>query len=355
MFSGRYSLCRSCNARSPSERKITGLVPWGLRRIVSWANHKNNATLPTSNSARTRLFWGLGAALAGLLSHHFLDHIVGRSHKRLDRIHRPHGRHLLLVGLLSLATAMTTRGPALLAPPGRRSRFLDLLDRFAHQRHPFAIGGHHQQRPFLFGGRNRKAVLEHLDIAGLLSVEILRRFDGDLQTENRPQLPNRLGVSVVDHERPQPPLEQVGILSLRQVELGVQGGRFDPVVAVANPLDVDLAEDRQIGTLAGLIQPGKFLVRSEPESPDTVRVGPTSPGPAKSRNASSIHRPITKRSRKTILLDLINGLMLIGGVLQVFDQAPERLESLIDVHRASLLLGGRREIELDGGSVAGQA
>jgi hypothetical protein len=45
------------------------------------------------------------------------------------------------------------------------------------------------------------------------------------------------------------------------VESGVQRGGFDSVVAVAGPLDVNLAEDRQIGTLVGLIQAGKFPVR----------------------------------------------------------------------------------------------
>ena len=107
-------------------------------------------------------------------------------------------------------------------------------------------------------------------------------------------------MSIVDHERPQPLLEQVRILPLRQVELGVQGGGFDSVVAVAGPLDADLAEDRQIGTLVRLIQPGKFLVRVGGESPATVRVGPTSPVPAMSKNAWSSHRPITKRSRKMV-------------------------------------------------------
>ena len=198
-------------------------------------------------------------------------------------------------------------------------------------------------------------VLKHLDIAGLLPVEILRRLDGDLQTEDRPQLPDRLGVSVVDHERAQPLLEQVRILSSRQVELGVQGGGFDPVVAVASPLDVDLAEDRQIGTLAGLIQPGKFLVR--------LRGGITGDSQGRTDVPSTGHvqerleQPAADDQEipKEGLLDLMDRLMLIGGVLEAFDQAPERLESLIDVHRAGLLLGGRREIELDGGRGGGQA
>src|SRR5271157_4474506 len=67
-------------------------------------------------------------------------------------------------------------------------------------------------------------------------------------------------MSVVDHKRSQPLLEQVRILPPREVELGIQGGRFDPVVAVADSLNGDLAEDRQVGTLAGSVQAGKFLV-----------------------------------------------------------------------------------------------
>ena len=180
----------------------------------------------------------------------------------LDRIHRSHGRHLLLVGLFSLTAAATIRRLVASTAAGRSTRLLKLLNRLTDQWHSFAIGRHHQQRGFRLRVRNGKAVLKHLNIAGLLSVEILRRLDSNFQTENRPQLPDGLGMSVVDHERPQPPLEQVGILSLRQVELGVQGGRFDPVVTVADPLDVDLAEDRQVGTLVRLIQPRKFPVRS---------------------------------------------------------------------------------------------
>jgi hypothetical protein len=41
-------------------------------------------------------------------------------------------------------------------------------------------------------------------------------------------------------------------------------------------------------------------------------------------------------------------LLLIGGVLHAFDQLPEDLEPLVDLRRARLLLGGQREIELDG-------
>src|SRR5512135_3177961 len=51
-----------------------------------------------------------GATLTGLLPHHFLDHIVGLAHERLDRINRTHRRHLLLVRLLALATTLVRQG-----------------------------------------------------------------------------------------------------------------------------------------------------------------------------------------------------------------------------------------------------
>ena len=65
--------------------------------------------------------------------------------------------------------------------------------------------------------------MKHLDIAGLLSVQVLRCSHGDLQAENRPQLADRLGVSIIDDEQPQPLLEQVRILALRQVQLRSKG------------------------------------------------------------------------------------------------------------------------------------
>src|SRR3954452_10948533 len=54
------------------------------------------------------------------------------------------------------------------------------------------------------------------------------------------------------------------------------------------------------------------------------------------------------------LLDLMDRLLSVGGVLHVFDDGPERLESFVDPHGAGRLLGSRRGIELDGGSRRGQ-
>ena len=73
-----------------------------------------------------------------------------------------------------------------------------------------------------------------------------------------------------------------------------------------------------------------------------------------SRNASEQPVPDHQEMPKDGLLDLMNRLLSVGGVLQVFDHVPERLESFVDLRRASRLLGGRRESELDGGSGGGQ-
>jgi hypothetical protein len=54
------------------------------------------------------------------------------------------------------------------------------------------------------------------------------------------------------------------------------------------------------------------------------------------------------------LLDLMNGLMLIGGILQALDKCPKCIEPLIDALRASALLGSARQIKLDGGSAGGK-
>ena len=46
------------------------------------------------------------------------------------------------------------------------------------------------------------------------------------------------------------------------------------------------------------------------------------------------------------LLDLMNGLTLIGGILQAFDKCPKRIESFIDFLRASPQLGSGRRSNL---------
>ena len=205
------------HARSPSERKITGLFPCGLRRITSSANHKNNATLPTNNSVRTRLFCGLGRRLRAFFR---ITSSITSSAVRTNGSIVYTAPTAAIFFLFAFSPLPRAGSPGLAG--GCRSPLPAAC--LAHQGYPFAIRCHHQERSFLGGVRNRKTVLKHLDIAGLLSVEVLRRSHGDLQAEDRLQLADRLGVSIIDDERPQPLLEQVRILALRQVQLRVQGG-----------------------------------------------------------------------------------------------------------------------------------
>ena len=72
-------------------------------------------------------------------------------------------------------------------------------------------------------------------------------------------------------------------------------------------------------------------------------------------DSSATHsRSVTSRPRKTVSSTRSIGCCSIGGVLKVFDQAPEGFESLVDVHRASPLLGCRREIKLDRDSIGSE-
>jgi hypothetical protein len=99
----------------------------------------------------------------------------------------------------------------------------------------------------------------------------------------------------------------------------------------------------------GWIEPGQFLVR--------VRGGITGYGEGRthvprtghvqegSEQPAADHQEIPKEE----LLDLMDRLMLVGGVLHALDHVPEGLEPLVDLRRARLLLGGQGGIELDGG------
>jgi hypothetical protein len=120
-------------------------------------------------------------------------------------------------------------------------------------------------------------------------------------------------------------------------------------VAVAGPLDEDLVEDRQIGTLVPLLEPGKFPVRVRgglaghgEGGADVPRAGHVD---ERLEQAASDDQELAKEG----LLDLMNRLLPVGGESDAFDEVPEGLEPLVDLHRAGLLLGGRGEIELDGG------
>jgi hypothetical protein len=64
-------------------------------------------------------------------------------------------------------------------------------------------------------------------------------------------------MGIVDDEGPQPLLEQVGVLPPGQMQPGVQRGGVEAVLAVADPLDGDLTEDREVGPGPGLVEPGQ--------------------------------------------------------------------------------------------------
>ena len=104
----------------------------------------------------------------------------------------------------------------------------------------------------------------------------------------------------------------------------------------------------------GLIQPGKFLarVRGRNTGDGEDRTNISRAGPVQERLEQPT--PHHQETPKDGLLDLRNRLLLVGGVVQVLDHVPERLEPLVDVPRASGLRGGQGERKLDGGSGGGQ-
>jgi hypothetical protein len=138
------------------------------------------------------------------------------------------------------------------------------------------------------------------------------------------------------------------------MELGIQGDCFDPVAAVASPLNADLAEDGKLGTRASLFQAGKFLVQV------SGRIAPYNHGRTDVPRTGHVQERLEQPSPdyqelpEGGLLDLMNGLMLIGSVLEVFDECPKCIEPFIDALRASPLLGSGREIKLDGGNAGGE-
>ena len=66
-------------------------------------------------------------------------------------------------------------------------------------------------------------VLERLDVAGLLAVEVFGRLDRQSQSQDGLEFLDRLGMRVVDDEGPEPLLEEVGILALGQMQSSVEG------------------------------------------------------------------------------------------------------------------------------------
>ena len=171
----RYRPCSPANTRS-GDHATPAPRPRGKSRACSPEDCGGSPRRPTTRTTppcppatpHAPALFADGGDAHGLLPHHFLDHIVGRTHKRLDRIHRPHRRHLLLVRLLALATTLVRQrwqaGPQSPLPAAAP----------AHQGHPFAIGRHHQERSFVVGVRNRKAVLK---ISTSLACSRLRSSD----------------------------------------------------------------------------------------------------------------------------------------------------------------------------------
>jgi hypothetical protein len=81
---------------------------------------------------------------------------------------------------------------------------------------------------------------------------------------------------------------------------GVQRCGVEPIVAVADSLDGDFPEDRQVGPGSGLVEPWQDCGGSSGLSPGIVSVGPTSPSPEAARNVRSMDSPIVRRSRKMV-------------------------------------------------------
>jgi hypothetical protein len=102
---------------------------------------------------------------------------------------------------------------------------------------------------------------------------------------------------------------------LGQVELGIQGGCFDPVAAVASALNADLAEDGKIRTRVCLFQPRKFSVRVSGRIAryNHRRTDVSRTGHVQERLEQP--SPDYKELPEGGLLDLMNGLTLIGGIL----------------------------------------
>ena len=150
--SGKNSPCRSCNARSPSERKTSGLEPWGLRRITSSASQRNNATLPTRRSARTRLCvgWGRRSAAFFLITSSITSSAVRANGSIVYTAPTAAIRFLFAFWPLPRRWLAAAGNAAALAssPTGWDPMPI-------HQGHPFAVGGHHQDRS-LFGRIGRR-------------------------------------------------------------------------------------------------------------------------------------------------------------------------------------------------------
>ena len=159
---------------------------------------------------------------------------------------------------------------------------------------------------------------------------------------------------IVDDEHPEPLLEQVRILPPRKVETGVERGGLESVMAVADPLDLDRAEDRQVRTPARLIQSGQDPRRvvQTLTADGQVRPGIAVAGECQERpeQVESHRQEVTEDS----LFDLVDRLSLVGGGAEAFDEGPKGREGPVDGLGTAGLFGGGVGLKLDGGRGGGE-
>ncbi len=153
---------------------------------------------------------GAGRSAAQFFPVQFVEHVVGRAAKGVDRIHRAHVGHLFLVRFFAFAATRSAADP--------------LFQRAAH-RHPFAVGRGYQDLG-LFVGRRRGALeLEGFDVLGHLLVHLLGRPFTRRDTQPRVQIGHRFVKRLLDAQPLEPVFQDVGELAGRQPQPLVQGRR----------------------------------------------------------------------------------------------------------------------------------
>src|SRR5260370_40567708 len=104
------------------------------------------------------------------------------------------------------------------------------------------------------------------------------------------------------------------MLAWGQGESGMEGGGCDPVFGVAGPRDGHRAEDRQIGPLVRLSEPGEFLVRVRGSIPGESQGRTDVPRTGHVQERLEQAAPDDQELAKEGLLDLMDGLLLVSGV-----------------------------------------
>ena len=159
---------------------------------------------------------------------------------------------------------------------------------------------------------------------------------------------------VIDDEQPEPLLEQVRILPPRKVESGVERGSFESVMAVADPLDLGRAEDRQVGATARLIQAGQDLRRVVRTVAGDGQVGPgvavAGEGEERTEQVESHRQEVTEDG----LLDVVDRLLLVRGSVEAFDEGPKGRQRPVDGLGTTRLFGGGEGRALDDGCGGGE-